>query len=447
MMKKIIWLTVFALMTLSLAICTESTAESTGEGAGAQIINSYGYIYPSSEDIRKTMSTSDNTAATKFGYIDEEGNIIAECKYDTATDFMNGIGVLKSGNTIIAINTKGKTIKTFDSSYSAVEYFDGKKGIAQKDGKSYLIDQNGDILNKTGYTTLYQPQYGQSCILAQQGNLYGFIDWNGNILTHIEYLNIFGGSDSSGIVDAMKKDGKHGYISENGKVLVPAIYDYTSPFSEGIGILWKDGKVAFVNTKGKLITKFVYDNAQYFHEGLGGFMKGDANWGYIDKTGKEVIPATYANPADFINGYANIQKADESYIRVESPIKKYRKINVYLNDKWIYLDQEPMIKSGRSLAPIRGIAEALGYYVTWDAKTNTATLQNETKIIKLSVGSQTAIVNTFDDKKPAETIRLDAPAELIGGRILVPIRFLADNIGAEVKWNGSTQTISIKTTS
>ena len=447
MMKKVIWLTILALLTFNLASFTESSAED-GTTAGATNLNSYGYIYPSSDGIRKTMSPYpyNDTNSVKFGYIDEEGNLIAECKYDSATDFMNGIGVLKLAKTIIAINKKGEIIKTFDSSYTAVEYFDGKKGIAQKGGKSYLIDQNGEIANKTGYTLLYQPQYGKACILAQQGNLFGFIDWEGNILTPIEYLNIFGGSDSSGVVDAMKKDGKHGYLSENGKVLVPAIYDYASPFSDGIGILWKDGKAAFVNTQGQLITQFVYDNAQFFTEGLGGFMTGETKWGFIDKTGKEVIPAIYDTPGEFVHGYANIQRADESYIKVESPIKKNRKINVFLNDKWIYLDQEPIIENGRSLAPIRGIAEALDYYVTWDAKTNTATLQNKTKIISLSVGSQAAVVNTFDDKKPSETIKLDATAELINGRILVPVRFLADNIGADVKWDGDTKTIAITTT-
>ncbi len=46
----------------------------------------------------------------QYGYIDEEGNVIAECKYDYASDFINGIGVLKEGSTISAINTKGETI-------------------------------------------------------------------------------------------------------------------------------------------------------------------------------------------------------------------------------------------------------------------------------------------------------------------------------------------------
>lgn len=426
------------LITAALIMSGISAYAETGSA-------SYGYIYPSHDGIRKVMNTSDANITSKYGYIDEEGNVVSERKYDSATDFTNGIGVMQSGNAIMAINTKGDIIKTFDSSLSSILYYDGEKGIARKDGLSYLIDKEGKILNGTGYNTLYyDPLTWKTGILASKGDLYGFIDWDGNILTPIEYTNIYGSQDSSGIMAAVKKDGKHGFLAGNGKVFVPAIYESAGDFRDGVGILWKNGKAGFINTSGMMITNFKYDNAQNFSEGLGSFMIG-TKWGYLDKSGKEVTPATYDSPAFFKNGYANIQKADESWIKVESPIKKDRKINVYLNDKWIYLDQEPVLENGSSLAPIRGIAEALGYLVTWNASTNTATLQNNKMIIHLTVGSDKTLVNTFDDGALAKTVMLNTPAALINGRILVPVRFIAENIGAEVVWNQNNQTIMIKT--
>ncbi len=409
------------------------------------VVGTYYHIYSSYDGIRRVMKNPGESANITFGYIDEEGKIIAECKYDFATDFVNGVSVLKEGKVITAINTKGETVKTFDSSFDIVKYYDGEKGIARKEGLDYLIGKDGKIISKEGYSSLhYDPLSWKNCILAEKGNLYGFIDWQGNILTPIEYRNIFGSKDPSGIMNAQKSNGLYGYIAPNGKIIIPAIYEDASDFTEGIAIVRNSQKAAFINTSGAQITDYIYDNAQNFSEGLGNIMIG-TRWGYIDQTGNVVIPATYDNPADFKNGYASIQKADESIIKVESPTKKDRKINVYLNGEWVYLDQEPILQNDRALAPIRGIAEALDYFVTWDAATNTATLQNADKIIQLTVGSKEAFVNTFDDGEPAKTVVLDTQAKLVNGRILIPVRFMAENIGAEVTWDQNSQSINIKT--
>jgi hypothetical protein len=53
------------------------------------------------------------------------------------------------------------------------------------------------------------------------------------------------------------------------------------------------------------------------------------------------------------------------------------------------------------------------------------------------LGSNIAIVN---NKK----VVLDVPPEIKNGRTFVPIRFVSENLGAQVEWEASTQTITIK---
>lgn len=445
MVRRLGFFIVVILLIFGVTADREGTADTGSEVGTKSAYATYGRVYPSYDGIRRIMNTSDISEDSQFGYIDEEGGLIAECKYDQATDFVNGIGVLKEGKVITAIDTKGKTILTFDSDFSDVKYYDGEKGIVRKDGLDYLVDKDGRLISAEGYDILfYDPYTLRSSILATKGDLYGFIDWSGNILTPVEYREIYGSQDSFGIMEAVNQKGKHGFITRNGKVLVPAIYDDAGEFKEGAGILYKGGKAAFVNASGKRFTSFVYNNAGNFSEGLANVMKGK-KWGYIDKTGKEVIRAVYDHPADFQDGYANIQNADESFIEVENPLKKSRKINVYLDDRWLYLDREPVLENGTVLASMRETAEPLGYFVTWNSATETASLQNDEKILYLTVGSKQALVNFFDDGVPATTEVMDSPAELINGRVLVPVQFVAEQIGAEVIWEEETGTIQIKT--
>jgi hypothetical protein len=105
------------------------------------------------------------------------------------------------------------------------------------------------------------------------------------------------------------------------------------------------------------------------------------------------------------------------------------------------LDSPPVIKNGRTLVPIRAIIEALGGTVGWDATTKKATVTLGKKIIALWIGKNTATVNgvsTLIDSTNAKVV-----PEIINGRTMLPLRFVAENLGATVGWDQNTQTITI----
>ena len=54
----------------------------------------------------------------------------------------------------------------------------------------------------------------------------------------------------------------------------------------------KDGKYGFIDKSGNEVIPFVYDGFDYFIDGLAYVRKGD-KWGYIDKTGREVTGFLY----------------------------------------------------------------------------------------------------------------------------------------------------------
>ena len=102
----------------------------------------------------------------------------------------------------------------------------------------------------------------------------------------------------------------------------------------------------------------------------------------------------------------------------------------------IKLDVAPFIKNNRTFVPVRFVADALGASVEWDAETGTATLRSEENIIKLTTNTKDMYVN---DKK----IKMDTAPYIVNNRMLIPIRYIAENLNCDVKWDGKTSTALI----
>jgi hypothetical protein len=96
--------------------------------------------------------------------------------------------------------------------------------------------------------------------------------------------------------------------------------------------------------------------------------------------------------------------------------------------KKINFDVPPVIKEGRTLVPVRAIAESLGAIVNFDSTTNTVTITKDSKTIQIVLGQTKVYVN-------GQEVTLDVPAESISNRTFVPIRFIAQTLGNIVKYD------------
>lgn len=108
---------------------------------------------------------------------------------------------------------------------------------------------------------------------------------------------------------------------------------------------------------------------------------------------------------------------------------------VILDGRELSFDVPPAVENGRTLVPLRSIFEALGASVQWDATTQTVTATKGDVAIHLVIGGQA--------KRNGVPVALDVPAKVIDGRTMVPLRFVSEAMGADVVWNGDTQTITI----
>ena len=105
------------------------------------------------------------------------------------------------------------------------------------------------------------------------------------------------------------------------------------------------------------------------------------------------------------------------------------------------LDSPPIIKNGRTLLPIRAIVESLGGAVEWLEKTETVVIILGSNSIRLQIGNANALVN--GQNKLIEPQNLKVFPEIVNGRTMLPLRFVAENLGCDVQWDGDTKTITI----
>ena len=64
------------------------------------------------------------------------------------------------------------------------------------------------------------------------------------------------------------KTEKYGYVNKNGKVIVKAVYNEASEFSNGFAQVRKNGKSGFINSKGELAIPLKYESVSEFSDGL-----------------------------------------------------------------------------------------------------------------------------------------------------------------------------------
>ncbi len=199
----------------------------------------------------------------------------------------------------------------------------------------------------------------------------------------------------------------------------------------GIGLahLTEDSKVKYEEAsqlmynilKAKVNDNYEYAKDRYayqFHD-VGGAMN------YRREEAKNYAPCT-------LNAFPGSQQGEKT---IELAIGK---IGATVNGQNMSSDAAPQIVNDRTMIPVRVVSEAMGANVSWDGATKTVGITLGSDNIQIIIGSNVAYVN-------GEAKELDSPAfiDASNGRTYIPLRFVAENFGAEVIWNSQDRTVTI----
>lgn len=111
-------------------------------------------------------------------------------------------------------------------------------------------------------------------------------------------------------------------------------------------------------------------------------------------------------------------------------------VTVTVNGQTMNFDQPPVMRNGRVFVPMRAIFERLGSSVVFS--NGNINSQGNGHNVHLVIGSTNASVN-------GQAITMDVAPFTIAGRTLVPLRFVAQALGANVDWNSNSETVAITT--
>lgn len=157
-----------------------------------------------------------------------------------------------------------------------------------------------------------------------------------------------GGGWISGDFGPVLAGGKTGFIDKTGREVIPCQYDFANNFHDGLAqieVLEEGKSDRFVIDKSGQRTNGVipgiYDDAGDFYEGLARVER-NKKWGFIDKTGREVVPCKYSYVMDFHEGMAQVWIGGEWSYNEEDAIH----LPTLSGCKIGYID-----KSGREVIP------------------------------------------------------------------------------------------------
>lgn len=118
-------------------------------------------------------------------------------------------------------------------------------------------------------------------------------------------------------------------------------------------------------------------------------------------------------------------------------------ISVILNGSEMEFDTSPEIVNDRTFVPLRAIAEALESLVDWDGETQGITITKNNTITNLQIGNTE--VRTSSEGEVTTDV-LEAAPYIKDDYTMVPLRFISEAFGMDVKWDGGTKTVTIDNT-
>jgi hypothetical protein len=263
-----------------------------------------------------------------IGYVDQNGNVaIAPRPYKYASDFREGLAHVENDEMHGFIDHEGKlVIRLAPDQHYRFGFYEGRCVIVTPQGQG-LIDRTGKIVIEPRYSFTNSFSEGLAAVISGDPRQakYGFINPKGETVIPPRFEaridpgwpyaggNVHLSRFSEGLA-GVRDGGLYGYINKQGNLVIPPKFALAGDFSEGLASAVENDKVGFIDKQGRWVISPRFAEPQHsiykpFGDGLApvAVLTGqELRWGYIDKTGRMVIPSIFANAFPFKDGVAMV---------------------------------------------------------------------------------------------------------------------------------------------
>jgi len=248
----------------------------------------------------------------KWGYINSDGQTVIKCQFDKVGQFSDGLAAIFIDTIWGFIDTTGQIV--IEPKYYRVGQFsDGLCNVTTQKDTSFqnaFIRKDGSIAFFTDYKDVGTFYNGRAEVEINEEVCY--LNKKGEVVinTHFPYSS---GRFYEGIAVVWSGDSSK-YIDTTGKTIRAFGEMNSDDFSEGLAIVYENGKQFFIDKTGKQKIAPNLKDVEFFNFSCGlaqAFIPGsDHTAGFIDTSGKIVIPIQFHDIRDFKEGLAAFREKD-----------------------------------------------------------------------------------------------------------------------------------------
>lgn len=264
----------------------------------------------------------------KYGYINNNGQILIEPRFENAYKFAEGLAAVKILNKWGFIDTAGEMV--IDPKFDDVWEF--SEGLVRVKIGSYwgYSDYKGKLIIEPNYKETWR--FSQGLTSVKIGTRWGYINSTGNLVIKPNFDGTWWFTQN---LSRVRVGQKWGYIDLKGELAIPLVFDYAWEFSEGLACVKVGDHYGYINSKAEIVIPPQYEAGTSFFEGLAAVKIGQ-KWGYIDNQGKIFIQPEYSNTRKFSEGLAAVCLGNKwGYIDTTGDLV----INPQFDDTWWFSDQ------------------------------------------------------------------------------------------------------------
>ena len=312
-----------AVLTLGIASCnrTENTPApetqetSAGDANAARVAKDLG---PTLLTIASQYSITHNDtyislSASHYGFVDLNGKVVIEPQWDEVSgpqlEELDKVAGFSDGFAAVKRDGKwgwiDKTGRLFLPPLSSPPNFHEGLSPFERDGKWGYMDTKGTVVIQPEWEEAGEFSGGYAGV--KRGGKWGGIDKTGRLVLP---LGNYGGlyfEPQPGLW-RMTVNKKSGYMDRAGRVVIkPEQWQEVFLWSEGLAMVFRERKGGFIDKTGKVVVPPEWESVRPFHEGLAP-VKRNEKWGFIDKTGKVVIELQWEDAIGFHRGLAGVQR-------------------------------------------------------------------------------------------------------------------------------------------
>jgi len=182
------------------------------------------------------------------------------------------------------------------------------------DGKEAFIDATGRVVLSVPFE--HVEPFSEGLAMAFDAGRFGYIDTTGKVVIPLRFAIASRFSEGLAAVSVASQTWRWGFIDRTGRMVIEPQFDQTGDFSEGLALVRAGELLRYIDPSGRvaldlherrLPNEENLPDARHFSNGLAAVRAPDtAKWGFIDKSGKMVIPPRFDSVDRFHEGLAQV---------------------------------------------------------------------------------------------------------------------------------------------